>query len=150
MHRGTVLFKAPHKLDYMRLVPAIEEKTQRLSRIQRPTSAHTVRREGFELTDRGTDLVGALDEAQLLHLVPRAGQGLVLERTEGEGRERSRRCPFKKSPFGVPLAGCPLEEKISEFHKVKTRGYRNRRARRSSSSTIRWSRQPATASATTA
>src|SRR5439155_21082084 len=25
MHRGTVLFKAPHKLDYMRLVPAIEE-----------------------------------------------------------------------------------------------------------------------------
>ena len=24
--------------------------------------------------------------------------------------------------FGVPLAGCPLEEKISEFHMVKARG----------------------------
>src|SRR5947209_7190234 len=30
---------------------------------------------------------------------------------------------FKKSPFGVPLNGCPLEERISEFHKVKTEGW---------------------------
>ena len=30
---------------------------------------------------------------------------------------------FKKSPFGVPLAGCPLEERISEFHKLKTEGW---------------------------
>ena len=30
--------------------------------------------------------------------------------------------PFRKSPFGVTLAGCPLEEKISEFHLVKTQG----------------------------
>jgi NADPH-dependent glutamate synthase beta subunit-like oxidoreductase/NAD(P)H-flavin reductase len=29
---------------------------------------------------------------------------------------------FKKSPFGITLAGCPLEEKISEFHKAKTQG----------------------------
>ena len=34
---------------------------------------------------------------------------------------RSRRS--RKSPFGVTLAGCPLEEKISEFHKAKTEGY---------------------------
>src|SRR5665213_3587584 len=30
---------------------------------------------------------------------------------------------FKKSPFGVTLAGCPLEERISEFHKLKTEGW---------------------------
>ncbi|MGH9576374.1 MAG: FAD-dependent oxidoreductase, partial [Terriglobales bacterium] len=30
---------------------------------------------------------------------------------------------FKKSPFGVPLTGCPLEERISEFHKLKTEGW---------------------------
>jgi len=30
---------------------------------------------------------------------------------------------FKKSPFGVTLAGCPLEEKISEFHTLKAQGY---------------------------
>src|SRR5258708_4328375 len=29
---------------------------------------------------------------------------------------------FRKTVFGVPLAGCPLEEKISEFHMVKARG----------------------------
>src|SRR5205814_5200268 len=31
--------------------------------------------------------------------------------------------PFKKSPFGVTLAGCPLEEKISEFHKLRADGW---------------------------
>ena len=29
---------------------------------------------------------------------------------------------YKKTIFNVPLAGCPLEEKISEFHLVKARG----------------------------
>jgi NADPH-dependent glutamate synthase beta subunit-like oxidoreductase len=29
---------------------------------------------------------------------------------------------FRKTVFGVPLNGCPLEEKISEFHMVKARG----------------------------
>ena len=31
--------------------------------------------------------------------------------------------PFKKTVFGVALAGCPLEEKISEFQKIKTEGH---------------------------
>ena len=26
-------------------------------------------------------------------------------------------------PFGVTLAGCPLEEKISEFHKLRAEGW---------------------------
>ena len=30
---------------------------------------------------------------------------------------------FKSSPFGVPLAGCPLEEKISEMNLVKSQGF---------------------------
>src|SRR5690606_41760110 len=29
---------------------------------------------------------------------------------------------FKKSELGALLAGCPLEERISEFHKLKTQG----------------------------
>ena len=63
---------------------------------------------------------------ELLHLVPRAGQGLVLEGTEGEGASPATTgdpVVFKKSPFGVPLAGCPLEERISEFHKLKSEGW---------------------------
>ncbi len=31
--------------------------------------------------------------------------------------------PFRKSPFGVSLAGCPLEERISEFHKLRAEGW---------------------------
>ena len=31
--------------------------------------------------------------------------------------------PFKKSPFNVTLAGCPLEERISEFHKLRAEGW---------------------------
>ena len=39
-----------------------------------------------------------------------------------EKPDESGKVAFKKSPFGVPLAGCPLEERISEFHKLKTEG----------------------------
>ena len=46
-HRGGVLFKAPRKLDYMKLISHTELR----------------HREGFKLTDPGTDLAGALDEA---------------------------------------------------------------------------------------
>jgi hypothetical protein len=31
--------------------------------------------------------------------------------------------PFKKSPFNVTLAGCPLEERVSEFHKLRAEGW---------------------------
>src|SRR4029077_12163180 len=37
-------------------------------------------------------------------------------------KEKAPATGFKKTQFGVPLAGCPLEEKISEFHLVKARG----------------------------
>ena len=55
-----VLFKGHPKLDYLRLVPSVIDTAEgyvshRLD--------HLRRREGFSLTDQGTDLVGALDEA---------------------------------------------------------------------------------------
>ena len=37
-------------------------------------------------------------------------------------KEKAPAEDFKKTVFGVPLAGCPLEEKISEFQMVKSRG----------------------------
>jgi NADPH-dependent glutamate synthase beta subunit-like oxidoreductase/NAD(P)H-flavin reductase len=101
-HRQGVLFKAPKKLDYMRLIPVVEPR----------------HREGFALTDPGTDLVGALDEANYCIWCHEQGKDScskgLKEKAPAEG--------FRKTVFGVPLAGCPLEEKISEFHMVKTRG----------------------------
>ena len=44
-------------------------------------------------------------------------KGLLEKGASGRGAQS-----FKKSPFGITLAGCPLEEKISEFQKAKTDG----------------------------
>jgi len=116
-HRRGVLFKAPSKLNYMRLVPVVADDSKGYTAYSLDEK-HLRRRQGFALTDSGTDLVGALDEAHYCiwcHEQDKdsCSKGLK-EKPPVEG--------FKKSPFGVTLAGCPLEEKISEFHKVKTQG----------------------------
>jgi len=80
------------------------------------------RREGFALTDHGTDLVGGLDQAHYCIWCHEQGKdscakGLPDKKAvEGE-------VPFKKSPFQVTLAGCPLDERISEFHKLRAEGW---------------------------
>ncbi|MBI3935351.1 MAG: hypothetical protein HY323_00090 [Betaproteobacteria bacterium] len=61
-HRDGVLFKAPAKLDPYHLVPAVSETSDGYI-VHRLDDAHLRRREGFKLTDPGTDLVGALDQA---------------------------------------------------------------------------------------
>ena len=61
-HRGGVLFKAPSKLDFMKLVP-VEIDDQRGFPTFHLGVDHLRRRDGFALTDPGTDLVGALDQA---------------------------------------------------------------------------------------
>ena len=118
-HGDGILFKAPRKLDPYRLVPAAEErhegyKTYRLG--------HTRRREGFELTDRGTDLVGALDEANYCIWCHEQGKDSCSQGLRNKPAAGAKLGTFKKSVFGVTLAGCPLEEKISEFHKLKAAG----------------------------
>src|SRR5256885_14646785 len=59
-HRAGVLFKAPRKLDYMRLIPV---RSEAKNGFPEHSSQHLRHRDGFRLTDGGTDLVGALDEA---------------------------------------------------------------------------------------
>src|SRR6266571_4936030 len=114
-HRAGVLFKAPRKLDYMRLIPVHSEAQNGFPENR---LAHLRHRDGFKLTDRGTDLVGALDEANYCIWCHEQGKDSCLkglqEKPPAEG--------FRKTVFGVALAGCPLEQKISEFHMVKARG----------------------------
>jgi NADPH-dependent glutamate synthase beta subunit-like oxidoreductase/NAD(P)H-flavin reductase len=114
-HARGVLFKAPRKLDYMRLVPVHTESHRGF---QEHTLEHVRERPGFELTDRGTDLVGALDEANYCIWCHEQGKDSCSKGL----REKPPSSEFRKTPFGVPLNGCPLEEKISEFHLVKARG----------------------------
>ena len=114
-HRHGVLFKAPRKLDYMRLVPVhtTNEKGFGEHRLE-----HLRERQGFELTDRGTDLVGALDETNYCIWCHEQGKDSCSKGL----KEKPPSTEFKKTVFAVPLNGCPLEEKISEFQMVKSRG----------------------------
>src|SRR3954464_6333291 len=114
-HRHGVLFKAPRKLDYMRLVPVHTTNEEGFSEHR---LEHLRERQGFELTDRGTDLVGALDEANYCIWCHEQGKDSCSKGL----KEKPPSQEFRKTVFGVPLNGCPLEEKISEFHMVKARG----------------------------
>ncbi|MDX1374255.1 MAG: FAD-dependent oxidoreductase [Burkholderiales bacterium] len=112
-----VLFKAPRKLDMIRLVPVRTDTDAGYPR-HRLGPEHLRRREGFALTDPGTDLVGALDETNYCIWCHEQGKDScskgLKEKPPAEG--------YRKTVFGVPLAGCPLEERISEFQMVKSRG----------------------------
>ena len=120
-HRHGVLFKAPRKIDSLRLVPV---RTDAAEGFARQTLEHLRRREGFALTDAGADLVGALDEANYCIWCHEQGKDSCAKglREKAPPGADAARAPFRKSALGTTLAGCPLEEKISEFQLVKTRG----------------------------
>ena len=118
-HRGGVLFKAPTKLDYFHLVPAIVDDNDGFRSYR---AAHLRRRQGFPLTDPGTDLVGALDQAHYCIWCHEQGRDSCSHGLTEKAPADGGRAAFKRTVFGVALAGCPLEEKISEFQKVKTEG----------------------------
>jgi len=120
-HHEGVLFKSPHKLDFQNLVPSVTSTASGFTE-HRFDVSRLRQRAGFKLTDSGTDLTGALDEANYCIWCHEQGKdscskGLMEKGASGRGAQS-----FKKSPFGITLAGCPLEEKISEFHKAKTAG----------------------------
>ena len=116
-HRDGPLFKVPHRLDFEHLVP-IETERGRWRHAAEAAAALLRHREGFALTDAGIDLDRRARSGPLLHLVPQPGQGQLLERAEGKGRHLQ-----EEPSFGVTLAGCPLDEKISEMHLLKSEGY---------------------------
>ena len=61
-NRAGILFKVPAKLDYAHLVPLVSSEANGYAE-HRIDQHHIRRREGFALTDHGTDLNGALDQA---------------------------------------------------------------------------------------
>lgn len=127
MHRAITatwpIFFRPHRLDFEELVE------RQFNDPDSPTLFHGLDssrrpRDGFDLTDqRGTNrhALSAMHYCILCHErkkdscrhgFPEAGAGhLKLEQT------------FKKNPLGIPITGCPLEEKISEAHTLKRGGH---------------------------
>ncbi len=121
-HKAGVLFKAPRKLDYVQLIPLQSETRHGVAMWHAPED-HLRRRDGFALTDSGTDLAGGLDQAHYCiwcheQQKDSCATGLREKPPADGGPAR-----FRHSPLGVTLAGCPLEEKISEFHKLRAQGW---------------------------
>jgi len=118
-HRSGILFKKPHKLDMMHLVPiesiTIPNTHGEAHKFTLPD--HELRnRHAFHLTDHGTDTTGALDEANYcIHCHHQGKDSCSTGLRDKDGA-------FKQSVFGVTLAGCPLEEKISEMHEAMVHG----------------------------
>ncbi len=112
----SVLFRVPQKLVMERLVP-VETLTTPNGVFNQILADHHLRhREGFKLTDPGMGLAGALDQAN--YCIKCHNQGKDSCSTGLKEKDGS----YKNSAFGVPLAGCPLDEKISEMNLVKQNG----------------------------
>ncbi len=126
-HRQGVLFKVPAKLDFRHLVHVVPVEGLHYAAYTLSKN-HMRQREGFALTDQGTDLAGALGEANYCIWCHEQGKdscstGLREKAVAPLDKTVAGEAPaFKKNHFGTPLAGCPVDEKISEFHKVKASG----------------------------
>ena len=114
-HKRGLLFRVPHRLDMHHLVPVETVERDGVTMLRLPEE-HWRARDGFGLTDPGTDLAGAQDEANYCiwcHNQQKDSCRSGLHDKDGS---------FRKTVFGVTLAGCPLDEKISEMNLAKARG----------------------------
>jgi NADPH-dependent glutamate synthase beta subunit-like oxidoreductase/NAD(P)H-flavin reductase len=116
-HKAGVVFKIPAKIDPHHLVPVETVVEHGVTMLRLPEEDRRLR-DGFALTDAGTDLTGALDEANYCIWCHNQGKDSC-----SRGLKDRKSGAFQKSPFGVTLAGCPLEEKISEMNLVKAAGH---------------------------
>src|SRR6185312_9676822 len=73
---------------------------------------------GFKLTDAGADLTKALDQTNYCIWCHHQGKDSC-----SKGLRDKKTAKFQASSFGVTLAGCPLEEKISEMNEAKAQGH---------------------------
>ncbi|MGC8475775.1 MAG: FAD-dependent oxidoreductase, partial [Acetobacteraceae bacterium] len=115
-HQGGTLFQVPQRIDPQHLVPVETEMRDGVTMLRLPPEHHRPR-DGFALTDAGMNPAQALDQMNYCIWCHAQGKdscskGLVDRKAGG----------FQKSPFGVTLAGCPLDERISEMHALRAEG----------------------------
>jgi NADPH-dependent glutamate synthase beta subunit-like oxidoreductase/NAD(P)H-flavin reductase len=107
--RGWVSFRFPHPLNYEHLVQ-IERPDADMPELMRGLEKNLRQRDGFKLTDARYTPREVLDEVHYcLYCHERDKDSCSKGLKERDGS-------FKKNPLGIVLAGCPLDEKISEMH----------------------------------
>jgi NADPH-dependent glutamate synthase beta subunit-like oxidoreductase len=116
-HKGGTLFKVPHRIDPQHLVPVETIERNGVTMLRLPE--HDWRaREGFALTDNGMNEQQALDQVNYCIWCHTQGKDSC-----SKGLKDRKTGQFQKSVFGVTLAGCPLDEKISEMHTLRATGH---------------------------
>jgi NADPH-dependent glutamate synthase beta subunit-like oxidoreductase/NAD(P)H-flavin reductase len=115
-HASGVLFRTPRKVDPAALVPLERIERDGVAMMRLPE--HDWReRDAFSLTDHGMDAVQALDQVNYCIWCHEQGKDSC-----SKGLRDRKTGAFQKSAHGATLAGCPLEEKISEMHTLRARG----------------------------
>jgi NADPH-dependent glutamate synthase beta subunit-like oxidoreductase/NAD(P)H-flavin reductase len=116
-HAGGTMFRVPHKIDVQNLVPVRTVERNGVTMLRLPERDWR-QRDGFALTDSGMTGQQALDQMNYCIWCHTQGKDSC-----SKGLKDRKTGAFQKSPFGVTLAGCPLDEKISEMHTLRTQGY---------------------------
>jgi NADPH-dependent glutamate synthase beta subunit-like oxidoreductase/NAD(P)H-flavin reductase len=116
-HKGGTLFRTPHKVDPQRLVPVTTVERNGVAMQCLPERDWRAR-DGFALTDRGMTGQQALDQINYCIWCHNQGKDSC-----SRGLKDRKTGAWQKSPFGVTLTGCPLEEKISEMHVLRAQGH---------------------------
>ncbi len=116
-HPGNTLFRVPHRLDFQHLVPVETVERDGVTMLRLPEQDWRPR-DGFALTDQGMTEQQALDQMNYCIWCHTQGKDSC-----SKGLRDRKTGTFQKSPFGVTLAGCPLDEKISEMHVLRAGGH---------------------------
>jgi NADPH-dependent glutamate synthase beta subunit-like oxidoreductase/NAD(P)H-flavin reductase len=116
-YRKSPLFHLPAKIDPDHLVAVDTVEVDGVVML-RAHHDHLRLREGFALTDRGMGLEGALDQANYCIFCHNQGKDSC-----SKGLKEKDGSAFKASAQGVTLAGCPLDEKVSEMNMLKAQGH---------------------------
>ncbi|MDP1571665.1 MAG: FAD-dependent oxidoreductase [Vicinamibacterales bacterium] len=114
-YRGWVVFRFPETLDYQQLVPVLRPQPSLPEAMVGPEEKLR-RREGFKLTDTRAATREVLSEIHYCVLCHErdkdtCSKGIV-----------DKAGAVTTNALGIPLAGCPLDEKISEMHTLRKRG----------------------------
>ena len=114
---GWVSFVRPQKLDFGHLVQ-IEQPRADLPEALTGPEHHRRLRDGFRLTDPRMNRKEYLREIDYC---------IICHPREKDSCSHGFRDPkpdgaYQKNPLGIPLTGCPLDERISEMHELRKRG----------------------------
>ena len=114
-YRGWVVFRFPENLDYDHLVQ-VQRSEPKLPEEMTGPDERLRRREGFKLTDNRYTRREVLSEIHYCVLCHERDKD-----TCSKGI-RDKEGKVTTNPLGIPIPGCPLDEKISEMHTVRKRG----------------------------